>query len=147
MFIIKCISLILSQIVVACFEYAQSVFVRAAWIFLTVISVNIIYIYIYTNMSIYIVPCLFRILTSMCAFCLFFSSDSKLYWLVGYLGHVLVIIVLYSTYIKEWCGLKNVLKSHPTRAQHTLSATGTVQVSHALITIIQFVNLVSHATR
>jgi hypothetical protein len=47
------------------------------------------------------------------------------------------------------CAVSNVIKtfvSHPTRAQHTLSATGTVQVSHALITILQCVQLGSHDT-
>jgi hypothetical protein len=36
--------------------------------------------------------------------------------------------------------------SHPTRAQHTLSAAATVQVSHALIVILQCVYLGSHDT-
>jgi hypothetical protein len=45
--------------------------------------------------------------------------------------------------------VSNVIKkciSHPTRAQHTLSAVGTVQISHALITVPYCVHLGSHDT-
>jgi hypothetical protein len=42
--------------------------------------------------------------------------------------------------------VNNKFISHLTRAQHTLSAAATVQVSHALITVLQCVHPGSHGT-
>jgi hypothetical protein len=59
-----------------------------------------------------------------------------------------VVGFLYRVYTKEWCGFKFNKKSisHLTRAQCTLSAAATVQVSHASITILLCVHPGSHNT-
>ena len=52
-------------------------------------------------------------------------------------------------YTQKNCAVSKVNKkfiSHLTRAQHTLSAAATVQVSHVLITVLQYVHPGSHDT-
>jgi hypothetical protein len=59
------------------------------------------------------------------------------------------IIIMYAGHAQKSCAVSEVntkLVSHSMRARHTLTAAGTVRVSHAIITIIQCVYLGSHDT-
>jgi hypothetical protein len=59
-------------------------------------------------------------------------------------------ILSYNTgYTQKYGAVSKIIKkfiSHLTQAQHTSSAAATVQVSHALITILQYVHPGSHDT-